>query len=89
MSSTGQDDPIDGMRHWAREFLDGELTAREFAPSVWYLGTETGRPDDWIRFAHWGDDLDDLFLGRPRAGVSQEAIEDNLRAEATALLAKR
>jgi hypothetical protein len=61
------------MREWSRTYLDGGMTATEFASSVWHLGSQTDRPNDWVRFAHWGDDLDDLFLGRARPGLTQEA----------------
>jgi hypothetical protein len=82
----------------AQAYLDGKMTPAEFAGSIWYAaGTAAlaldgdGRSrwlEQWVRFAHWDDELDAVYLAA--ASESAQAVRvriaDELRQEATALL---
>jgi hypothetical protein len=79
----------------ARDYLEGRMEPQEFASSVWYEATtfalslpegeRAGVLDEWLRFAHWGDRLDEIQLGsRPPADRTE--IEAELKAAAADLL---
>ncbi|HYU92374.1 MAG TPA: hypothetical protein VEN95_02690 [Actinomycetota bacterium] len=79
-------------------YLAGAMTAEEFADSVWYrAGTlalsfadgERGSVlEEWLQFAHWGDELDQIKLGE-RPPDDRARIEDELRAAALTLYLNR
>jgi hypothetical protein len=79
----------------ARDYLEGRMEPQEFASSVWYEATtfalslpegeRAGVLDEWLRFAHWGDRLDEIQLGsRPPADRTE--IEAELKAAAADFL---
>jgi hypothetical protein len=96
----GPPDPVSGsflteVRRDAAAYLAGGMTAHDFAASVWFLaGSEALRRresersawlEQWIRFAHWDDELDGLPRGRGSA-EARRRIETALRQEAMALV---
>jgi len=82
------------VQHDAAAFLAGAMTTQDFAASVWFLaGSDALRRredersawlEQWIRFAHWDDELDEVFRGR-RSEDDRRRIEAALQTEATAL----
>lgn len=77
------------------DYLAGAMTAEEFAGSVWnaagtlalsFADDERGSIlEEWLRFAHWGDELDEIKMGE-RPPDDRAPIEDELRAAAAGLI---
>jgi hypothetical protein len=71
------------------------MTAEEFAGSVWHGagtfalsfadGARGSMLGEWLQFAHWGDELDEIKLGSRPAG-DRARIEEELRAAAAGLI---
>ncbi|MDQ6806208.1 MAG: hypothetical protein M3065_14890 [Actinomycetota bacterium] len=83
------------VRRDAAAYIRGEMPASDFAASVWYLAGSAALAlehdqqgpwlEQWLRFAHWDDELDAVHLGNaPKA--EKERIQQALRAEAHALV---